>query len=98
MRMGEFHGYQGLLTAIVESMSDAMYVRDVGGIVRGWNAAAEKIYGYSRDEIVGHHYSIIVPVHRRDSEAAITATLVEGHSAPAYETTGVRKGGAVIET
>ena len=88
---------QAWLAAIVESAPDAMFVRSLDGTVLTWNAAAERIYGYSRFEIVGKHYYTFVPEDRRESEAAITELLVSGRSVPPYEGVRIRKDGATFD-
>ena len=88
---------QAYLAAIVESASEAMFVRALDGTILTWNAAAEKIYGYSRDEIVGKHFFTLVPTGRRQTEIKITELLAEGRPVPPYEAVRVRKDGTLID-
>ncbi len=85
------------LAAIVNSAPDAIFVRALDGTVLTWNAAAERIYGYSADEIVGKHYEAFVPESRREREEAITELLVAGREIPPYETVRVRKDGSLVD-
>jgi diguanylate cyclase (GGDEF)-like protein/PAS domain S-box-containing protein len=55
---------QAQLSAIVTSSSDAIFSTDLSGIVLTWNEAAEKLYGYSADAMIGHDISITVPTER----------------------------------
>ena len=85
------------LAAIVRSAPDAMFVRALDGTVLTWNPAAERIFGYAYDEIVGRHYFTLVPERRRDEELARTQRLLSGLQLPAYETVRVHKDGSFID-
>ncbi|MEI7613119.1 MAG: PAS domain S-box protein [Betaproteobacteria bacterium] len=52
---------------IVEQMADAMIYSDKEGIIRGWNAAAESLFGYAKDEAVGQNLDLIIPERLRDA-------------------------------
>ena len=88
---------QGRLAAIVHSAPYAMFVRALDGTVLTWNEAAERIFGYRRDEIVGKHYYTFVPEPRHESEAAIADLLLMGRRVPSYEAVRVRRNGSVID-
>jgi PAS domain-containing protein len=51
-----------LLTAIVESSNDAIFCKTLDGTILSWNKAAEKMYGYRSEEIVGKPVSILLPL------------------------------------
>lgn len=52
---------------IVEQMADAMIYSDKEGIIRGWNAAAESLFGYAKDDAIGQSLDLIIPEHLRDA-------------------------------
>ena len=56
------------LTAFVENSEDAIYSMDLDGIIRDWNPAAERIFGYGKPEIVIRSVSVIIPQERADEE------------------------------
>src|SRR4051794_11073983 len=58
-------GTLALLAAIVDSCDDAILSKTLDGRILSWNAAAERLYGYSAAEVLGRHVSIIVPPDRR---------------------------------
>lgn len=88
---------QSRLATIVQSAPDAMFVRALDGSILTWNAAAEEIFGYERDEIVGKHYYAFVPPSHREAEAATTELLIQGRKVPPYEAARVRKDGTRID-
>ncbi|HUE22029.1 MAG TPA: PAS domain S-box protein, partial [Bryobacteraceae bacterium] len=84
------------LAAIVQCSSDAIISLDAEGVIRTWNAAAESLYGYSAEEIVGRPAVELCPPNRRDSGARNIASIVGGAPFPSFETEHMRKGGAVF--
>lgn len=55
-----------LLADLVYSADDAVIVADVSGSIRYWNAAAERMFGHTRDEAIGASLDIIIPAKLRD--------------------------------
>ncbi len=52
---------------IVEQMADAMIYSDKDGVIRGWNAAAESLFGYAKDDAIGQSLDLIIPEHLREA-------------------------------
>src|ERR1043165_3210312 len=57
------------LAALVESSDDAIVAKDLNGIVKSWNPAAERLFGYTAAEIVGKSITTIMPKDRSDEES-----------------------------
>ena len=57
-----------LLAAIVESSDDAIISKSLAGIIQSWNAAAERIYGYTKAEAVGQPITMLIPEDRQSEE------------------------------
>jgi PAS domain S-box-containing protein len=86
-----------LLAAIVNSSEDAIVSKDLNGIVQTWNRAAEKMFGYTAEEIVGRPIRLIIPADRQSEEDQVLATIREGHAVEHFETVRQRKDGSLIE-
>lgn len=84
------------LSAVVESSQDAIIGKDLNGIVTDWNKGAEKLYGYSRREVVGKHISFLVPAERRHELEDITERLGRGENVNLHETVRVDKTGRYL--
>jgi PAS domain S-box-containing protein len=85
------------LAAIIESSNDAILAIDLGLTITNWNAAAEKLYGYSRDEAVGKSVLVLVPEERRDEEPEILRKVSAGKVVEPYETQRRRKDGRLVD-
>ena len=81
------------LAAIVRSSDDAILSKDRNAIVTSWNEAAERLYGYTSDEVVGQSVGIIIPPERQGEEFEIIAKVLAGERVEHYETERVRKDG-----
>ena len=85
-----------LLASIVESSNDAIISKSLDGIIQSWNAAAERLFGYTSEQAVGRHISLIIPPERLSEEEQIVASLKEGKRIEHYETERVRSDGQRI--
>ena len=86
----------GQLAAIVEYSGDAIFSKTLEGVILTWNAAAEKLYGYSAEEIVGQSVSVLVPADRPGEIDAILARIRAGEAVDHYESVRVRKDGSLV--
>ncbi len=85
-----------LLAALVDSSDDAIVAKDLNGIILSWNPAAERIFGYRADEVVGQSITIVIPPERRHEEDTILRTLRGGDRIDHFETERMRKDGRRI--
>ena len=86
-----------LLASIVESSNDAIISKSLDGIIQSWNAAAERLFGFTSEEAIGRHISLVIPPDRLAEEEEIIASLRTGKRIEHYETERVRKNGQHIE-
>jgi len=84
------------LSALIESADDAIISKTLEGIITSWNKGAERIFGYTADEVIGKPVTILIPPGQEDEEPAILARLRAGERIEHYETIRVRKDGTRI--
>jgi PAS domain S-box-containing protein len=82
--------------AVIESSDDAIITKDLDGIIRSWNGSAERIFGYTAAEIVGHPVTTIIPPELQDEEVRILERLRHGQRIDHFETVRLTKGGERI--
>jgi PAS domain S-box-containing protein len=85
-----------LLASIVESSDDAILSKDLEGTILSWNKGAQRLYGYSAEEVIGRSVSLLMPPERADDFPAIMETLKRGDRVEHYETERVTKSGEII--
>lgn len=86
-----------LLAAIVASSEDAIVSKPLEGIVTSWNAAAERLFGFTAAEMIGQSITRIIPEDRQHEEVEILTKLRRGERIERYETVRVRKDGEQLE-
>lgn len=85
------------LASMIASSNDAIMGIDLDMKITSWNAAAEKLYGYSQDEVVGRSVLMLVPDVRQEEEPRILTEVRAGRFVEPYETQGRRKDGRLVE-
>jgi len=85
------------LAAIVESSGDAIISKDLNGIVSSWNQSAERLFGYSAQEMIGQPITLIIPHERLAEETEFLERLQRGECIAHYETVRVDKQGRSID-
>src|SRR5216110_598480 len=84
------------LAAIIESSGDAIISKDLDELVTSWNKEAERLFGYSADEIIGKPITVLVPPDRHNEELGIIERLRQGERVLRYETVYFRKDGTAL--
>jgi two-component system cell cycle sensor histidine kinase/response regulator CckA len=85
------------LAAIVESSDDAIISKNLDGIILTWNGGAERIYGYTADEVRGRPMTLLLPPDRPNEETIILDQIKRGERVDHSETVRVRKDGRRID-
>jgi PAS domain S-box-containing protein len=85
------------LAAIVASSEDAIISKTLGGIIMTWNAAAERMFGYTAEEAVGRHITLLIPSERHAEEDYVISQVKAGLGLHHYETIRCRKDGTRIQ-
>jgi two-component system CheB/CheR fusion protein len=81
------------LVAIVESSDDAIIRKDLNGIFETWNPGAERIFGYTPQEIIGQSVTVLIPRDRADEEPGILERVRRGEHIEHFESVRRRKDG-----
>jgi PAS domain S-box-containing protein len=82
---------------IVESSEDAIVSADLDGNIRTWNPGAERLFGYTADEVIGKPITFYIPTDRHDKESDILSRIRRGECIDPYETVRQRKGRSSVE-
>ena len=90
------HLATALLASIVESSDDAIVSKDLNGIVTSWNRGAERLFGYTAEEMVGKPIAVIAAPDRLDEMPAIIRRLRAGERIDHYETRRRHKDGTIL--
>ena len=85
------------LSSLIDSADDAIISKTLDGIITSWNRGAERIFGYSAEEMIGMPVAILIPPDHADEEPAILARLRAGERVEHYETVRVRKDGTRVD-
>ncbi|HEX8492548.1 MAG TPA: PAS domain S-box protein [Pyrinomonadaceae bacterium] len=84
------------LSAIIESAEDAIISKTLDGIITSWNKGAERIFGYTAEEIIGRPVVTLIPQDHQDEEPKILARLRRGERIEHYETVRAHKDGTLL--
>jgi PAS domain S-box-containing protein len=84
------------LASIVQSSDDAIASKNLDGIITSWNSGAERLFGYTAEEVVGRPITIVIPQDRQDEERTILTRLRRGERIEHFETVRQHKHGSLI--
>ena len=87
----------GWLAAIVESSDDAIVSKALDGTITSWNFAAQSLFGYTADEVVGRPISILAAPDRENEMPAILKRIRRGEKVQRYETVRRRRDGSLVD-
>ncbi len=85
------------LISIIESSDDAIVSKNLDGVITSWNKGAERLFGYTADEIVGQSIRTLIPEDLQNEEADILARIRRGGPIERYETVRRRKDGSRVD-
>jgi len=82
---------QAMLSAIVDSSDHAIISKDLKGIITSWNTGAQKIFGYTEEEIIGNSINLLIPDSRRSEEEHILSKIKNGYKVDHLQTIRIAK-------
>src|ERR1051326_7567144 len=85
------------IATILEFLQDAVINRTLDGNVTSWNRAAERVFGYPAQEMIGKPLSLIFPVNRRAEQAEILERVRAGECIEQLETQCLRNDGRIVD-
>ena len=86
-----------LYSSLVEFSDDAIVAKNTDGIVLGWNASAERLFGWSAEEMIGHSIRRLLPADRQDEEDSILERIRAGERVGQFFTSRVHKSGRMLD-
>jgi PAS domain S-box-containing protein len=93
----QLRDYENRLALIVDSSEDAIIAKDLDGIITHWNKGAERIYGYTSQEMVGKSITLLAPKDRREEIPETLARIRRGERIEYYESIRVTKDGRHLD-
>ena len=87
----------GILAAIVESSDDAIIGKDLDGVIVTWNRGAERLYGYTAQEIIGRSISVLIPEGQLDEFPTVLGRVQAGQRVEPYDTVRRAKDGHLVD-
>jgi PAS domain S-box-containing protein len=88
---------QARLAAIVATSDDAIISKNLDGIIQSWNHSAERIFGYTAEEMIGKPLATLIPADRQHEEVDILSRIRRGERVDHYQTIRQRKDGRLID-
>jgi len=85
-----------ILSSIITASDDAIISKTLEGIITSWNPAAEKIFGYLEDDVIGQHISLIIPSDRIEEETFIIGQIKNGIRVRHFETVRLSRIGTLV--
>ncbi|HWH70623.1 MAG TPA: PAS domain-containing protein, partial [Candidatus Sulfotelmatobacter sp.] len=79
--------------ALVDSANDAIISKSLDGIILTWNAAAERLFGYTAREVLGKHIDLLLPADCKEEESQILKKIQQGEDLKHYESVRIKKDG-----
>ncbi|GAB3907099.1 PAS domain-containing sensor histidine kinase [Mucilaginibacter boryungensis] len=87
---------QAMLAAIVDTSDDAILSKTLDGVITSWNRSAEKMFGYTANEALGQHITMIIPADRLDEELYIIGKVKKGDKVDHFHTIRQCKNGKLV--
>ncbi len=90
------HRESALLAAIVETSEDAIVSKDLQGTITSWNRGAQRVFGYTTEEMIGQSIMLLIPPDRHNEEHEIIDRVRQGERVEPFDTVRRRKDGSEV--
>ncbi|HTD92227.1 MAG TPA: PAS domain S-box protein, partial [Chitinophagaceae bacterium] len=97
MHIDHIEHRQSMLAAIIDSSEDAIISKDLNSRITSWNKAAERMFGYTEEEVLGQSIQILIPSDRKGEEEMILSSLRKGERVVHFETIRMTKNGRLLD-
>jgi len=97
MHIDHIEHRQSMLAAIIDSSEDAIISKDLNSRITSWNKAAERMFGYTEEEVIGQSIQILIPSDRKSEEEMILSSLRKGERVEHFETIRMTKNGRLLD-
>ena len=94
-KRAEAHARQ--LASIVAFSDDAIISKDLNGVIVSWNCGAQRVFGYTAEEMIGRPVNVLIPPERENEDLRILARIRRGERIDHYETVRLRKDGSLVD-
>jgi PAS domain S-box-containing protein len=94
-KLADIHAQR--LASIVESSDDCIISKDLNGVIASWNSGAQRVFGYTAEEMIGRPVSVLIPPERENEEPGILERIRRGERIDHYETVRRRKDGSLVD-
>jgi PAS domain S-box-containing protein len=84
------------LASIIQSSHDAVIGKTLDQVITSWNPAAERLYGYTAEEMIGEHVAMLFPPAERERESQLLAGVLRGERVEEHKTHRVRRDGSIV--
>jgi len=91
------HETAELMAAIVDSSDDAIISKSLDGVIKTWNAAAERLFGYSAEQAIGRHITMLIPPDLIGEEDMIISRIKANERVDHFDTVRLRRDGSPVE-
>jgi two-component system, sensor histidine kinase and response regulator len=88
---------RAFLASIVESSDDSIIGTDLNGTILSWNRGAERLWGYSAEEAIGRHITLLFPTDHQEDYLQSLERIARQERIERFESTRIRKDGSVVE-
>jgi PAS domain S-box-containing protein len=85
------------LKAVIDSADDAIITKTLDGVITSWNKGAERVFGYTAEEVIGKPVTILIPEDHLEEEPLILGRIRAGERIEHYQTVRRRKDGSLID-